>query len=493
MPFHRRIVLGLLSAALWPARSPAALLPAGPEPGAEGAAPAAGADGFIVIEARKGVLRLVPPPAAETAVWGFEGHVPGPLLRIKKGEELKVRLKNQLDQPLTLSWQGMRGPNAMDGIGGLTQAPVAPGGTFDYRFTPPDSGLFWYHSHVWPHTAEQTARGLYGVLIVEEPSPPPRDAELVVVIQEWRLDGGGQIDQGSGESGPASRGGQTGPVLTLNSAPVPVTSAMPPGTRLRLRLVSAAISRILLLVFEGCHPQVLAIDGQPCEMFEPVRQSLPVGPGATFDLIIDLPSAAGQEMRLVSRWEGQPDQLLLALKTEGEAVAAHGPVVSLPENPALPVAIALEKAFKMDIVIDGGSKPAAASPAVVKAGQPAAHAPPAPRAPPSGPTPLWTLNGAGSGGVAEKPLFKVKRGEPVSLALVNKTAFLQQIQIRGHALRLLHDLDDGWEPYWRDAVLIPPGRTKHVAFVADNPGKWALESAILDRQVTGLAAWFEVG
>ncbi|HYP58497.1 MAG TPA: multicopper oxidase domain-containing protein, partial [Beijerinckia sp.] len=75
---------------------------------------------------------------------------------------------------------------------------------------------------------------------------------------------------------------------------------------------------------------------------------------------------------------------------------------------------------------------------------------------------------------------------------INRTAYVQQMHVHGHHMRLLHDLDDGWEPYWRDCVLVPEGRTKHVAFIADNPGKWVIESLMLERAATGLATWFEV-
>jgi FtsP/CotA-like multicopper oxidase with cupredoxin domain len=54
-------------------------------------------------------------------------------------------------------------------------------------------------------------------------------------------------------------------------------------------------------------------------------------------------------------------------------------------------------------------------------------------------------------------------------------------------------MDDGWEPYWRDTILIPPGRTVHMAFVADNPGKWPFESAIPEHRAAGVGAWFQVG
>jgi FtsP/CotA-like multicopper oxidase with cupredoxin domain len=87
--------------------------------------------------------------------------VPGPLLRFKKGEEVKVRLVNKLAQPTSLNWHGVRIVNAMDGVAGLTQEPVPPGGSFDYRFTPPDSGLFWYHPHALPFIGEQRPRALW--------------------------------------------------------------------------------------------------------------------------------------------------------------------------------------------------------------------------------------------------------------------------------------------------------------------------------------------
>jgi FtsP/CotA-like multicopper oxidase with cupredoxin domain len=59
-------------------------------------------------------------------------------------------------------------------------------------------------------------------------------------------------------------------------------------------------------------------------------------------------------------------------------------------------------------------------------------------------------------------------------------------------MRVLLPLDDGWEPYWRDCVLVPAGKTKQVAFIADNRGKWAIECLMAGRQAAGMAAWFEV-
>jgi FtsP/CotA-like multicopper oxidase with cupredoxin domain len=438
-------------------------------------APPPGEDGFRVLEARDGALRLLAEPAAETTVWGYDGQVPGPLLRVKKGEEVKVRLVNKLAQPTSLCWHGVRIANAMDGVAGLTQKPVPPDGSFDYRFTPPDSGLYWYHPHVLPWQAEQLGRGLYGVLIVDEPEPPRADRDMLVVLDDWKLDENAQIIGDFGAPADVLGAGRIGPLVAVNSRPAPITEILPPLSRVRLRILNAAIARVMLITFSGAKPWILAVDGQPCEAFEPVRRTIPIGPGARFDVMLDLPAEAGAEAILTLRGDNEPDRALLAFKTEGEPRALSPPIASLQQNPLLPAVIKLQAARKIDIVIEP----------VVKSGE-------APITPASTRPLYWKLNGVASEGFGPTPLFSVKRGAPVTLGLINRTGFVQQIHVHGHHMRLLHDLDDGWEPYWRDAVLVPEGKTKHVAFVADNPGKWVIECLMAERQATGMATWFEV-
>ena len=423
-------------------------------------------DGFRILEARQGSLLLLPEPAKETPVWGYNGEVPGPLLRYKKGEEIKVRLVNKLDQPTSLNWHGVRIVNAMDGTGGLTQEPVPPGGSFDYRFTPPDSGLFWYHPQVLPFAREQQGRGLYGVMIVDEPEPPQVDRDMLVVLDDWKLDGKGQI--AGFDTAPDA--GRMGALVTVNARAVPVDQTLPPSSRLRLRILSAADARFMVIAFNGVTPLILAVDSQPCEAFEPARRTIPLGPGARFDVMFDLPPDAGADANVTLLGDNEPDRILLRFKTAGDKRTPLPPVASLAQNPLLPREIKLQAARKVDILIEALSPPSTAATLPL----------------------YWKLNGVAASGFAAASLFSVKRGTPVTLGFVNHTAFVQQMHVHGHAMRLLHDLDDGWEPYWRDAVLVPEGKTKHAAFVADNPGKWAIECLIAGRQATGMATWFQV-
>jgi len=432
-------------------------------------------DGFHVLEAREGNLRLLPEPASPTAVWSYNGEVPGPLLRFKKGEEVKVRLVNKLPQPASLSWHGVRIVNAMDGVAGLTQEPVPPGSSFDYRFTPPDSGLYWYHPHALPFIGEQLDHGLYGVLIIDEPEAPVADRDMVVVLADWKLDDKGQLG-GFNTATEAAGAGRIGPLVTLNSRAVPVEETLPPSSRLRLRILSAVDTRLMLVAFNGVRPLILAVDGQPCEAFEPVRQMIPLGPGARFEVMLDLPGDAGADANVTLLGNNEPDRVLLAFKTAGERRSPLPPIASLPQNPVLPGEINLAASRKVDILIEAITGIGTGPPATAAQDRPL----------------YWKLNGKAFTGFTAAPLFSVKLGTPVTLGFVNHTAFVQQMHVHGHVMRLLHDLDDGWEPYWRDAVLVPQGKTKHVAFVADNPGKWVIECLMAGRQTTGMVTWFEV-
>jgi FtsP/CotA-like multicopper oxidase with cupredoxin domain len=181
--------------------------------------------------------------------------------------------------------------------------------------------------------------------------------------------------------------------------------------------------------------------------------------------MIDLPREPGALMQLTMRG-GDADRVLLEVRTKGEARAPLPPIAALPGNPQLPPAIPLERSVRADLTMETAAAPAGQA--------------------------TWRLNGSATLDLPARPLLSVKRGGTVTLGFTNKSKEPIALRVHGHVMRLLHSKDDGWEPYWRNSVLLPPGTINHVAFVADNPGKWLIESAIFAQAATGLRHWFVV-
>jgi len=163
--------------------------------------------------------------------------VPGPELRVRQGDPLRLVVNNKLGEDTTVHWHGIRLPNAMDGVPGLTQKPIRPGESFSYEFTPPDAGTFWYHPHA--DTLQQIGRGLAGALIVEEREPVAVDRDLLWFIEDWRLDETGQITSGFDNRMEAGMSGRIGNTVTVNGR-VPNRVSVKAGERVRLRIVNAA-------------------------------------------------------------------------------------------------------------------------------------------------------------------------------------------------------------------------------------------------------------
>ena len=451
IPTRRAVLAGGLSAAAW------RLI-------ARAETPALTADGFLLFEAGPSRHPLAPPPADPAATLSYAGATPGPLLRLKKGEELKLRLVNKLAEPTALNFPGLRTANASAGYGGLTQPRLQPGGSSDIRFAPPDSGFNLYLPHAGLIDAGQQGRGLFGPIIVEEVNKVDADQDVAVVLSDWNLGERGQIKDDFADPALARGSGRKGGLVFANGEAAPLKFAARPGARLRLRLGNAATARLTNVGIDGARTFIVAVDGQPSEPFEPLRNQFPMGPGARFELMVDMPRAAGASVRLILKGDaGAADQPFVTIATQGEPLAERASAPGLTANPLLPAEIALEAARRYDFALSGGG----AAP--------------------------FALNGATFVDWSPKPAFVIPRGAPSVFAIANKTAVVQAIRLGGHVARLLHSMDDGWEPYWRDTVLIQPGRTAHIAFVADNPGKWPIESAIPEHRAAGVGGWFQVG
>ncbi|KUJ37177.1 copper oxidase [Streptomyces albus subsp. albus] len=171
--------------------------------------------------------------------WTYGQRLPGQEVRVTAGDTLALTLENQLPQPTTLHGHGVALRNDMDGAPGLTQEPVAVGGSFNYRFTVPNPGTYWLH----PHSGVQLDRGLYTPLVVEDPREPLMyDHEWVVVLDDW-LDGVDgstpdavmeELNRGMPHMGRAMDHGVPGAAATAGAAAMtagPAASATPTSAR----------------------------------------------------------------------------------------------------------------------------------------------------------------------------------------------------------------------------------------------------------------------
>ena len=293
------------------------------------------ADGLRLLRARSGTARLSGDEGPVTAIWGYDGAMPGPVLRVRQGEPVAVRLVNELPEDTTLHWHGVRLPNVGDGVPRLTQAPVPSGGTFDYRFTPRDAGTFWYHPPAF--ASDQLARGLYGGLIVDESQPVVGiDRDVLMILSDWRLD--------AGAAAPPER-------LIVNGLRS-LDLAVAANERVRLRLVNASATRPVSLRLDRHSITVMAIDGQPAEPFAARDSRVALGPGNRLDLFVDMTLAPGSTAPVLAATPAGEIPLARFVYGSGAAVRPT-PLPEpkpLPANP-LPQRIELRNAQRRDLAI----------------------------------------------------------------------------------------------------------------------------------------------
>lgn len=426
----------------------------------------------------RGQALLTGPGRRATHVWSYGGSVPGPTLRVRQGEPASIVVENQLDQDTTVHWHGIRLPIGMDGVPGISQPPIRPGERFIYEFTPPDAGTFWYHPHA--NTLQQLGRGLAGALIVEERSPVPVDRELLWTIMDWRLRPNGQIADGFGNRMEAAMSGRIGNTVTINGV-VPTEERARAGERVRIRLINAALARIMALRFEGHRPVVVAVDGQPCDPHEPTDGRLLLGPAMRIDVVLDMQGKPGQRYQVVDDFDDELKYSLVHLTYDPAPPVRTQPLetpIRLPRNP-LPEPD-LRAAERRELVLQGGMMGGGGMMGMGGMGRAA-----------------WAINGmstTGDGHAGMPPLTTLELGRSYVLGLRNDTAWSHPIHLHGHSFRVLRR-NGAAVPFnqWSDTVFVEPRQTVDVAFVADNPGDWMVHCHVTDHQTAGLMAVLRVG
>jgi FtsP/CotA-like multicopper oxidase with cupredoxin domain len=208
-------------------------------------------------------------PGQKVEAWAYNKQVPGPQIRVREGDRVRLILHNQLEESTAIHFHGLELPNAVDGVPFITQPPVKPGESYTYEFTVPmgNHGSHMYHSH--HNAAKQVGLGLLGAFIVEPRTPSA--VEKADVDYTFVLNDGAHGFTFNGKAFPATE---------------PLKAKL--GQRMRIRFMNEGMM-IHPMHLHGMHMTVIAKDGwlQPAPW---KCDTLNVAPGERWDVIVQCKS-----------------------------------------------------------------------------------------------------------------------------------------------------------------------------------------------------------
>ena len=219
--------------------------------------------GVKVYDLTAKIIQWETAPGQKFEAWAYNGMVPGPQIRVREGDRVRVVIKNELPESTAVHFHGVEVPNAMDGMPFVTQPPIKPGESFTYEFTAPNSGSHMYHSH--HNSTKQVSLGLLGAFIIEprdKSSEPHADVDHVLILND-------------------GLGG-----YTLNGKGFPATEPIVAklGQTVRIRFMNEGMM-IHPMHLHGMHMTVFAKDGwaQPAPW---KCDTLNIAPGERWDVFV---------------------------------------------------------------------------------------------------------------------------------------------------------------------------------------------------------------
>lgn len=367
--------------------------------------------------------------------WAFNGKVPGPEIRVRQGELIEVTLVNKdIEDGVTIHWHGVDVPNAEDGVAGVTQNAVMPGGRYTYRFRAEQLGTFWYHSH--QVSSEQVRRGLYGAFVIDRPSIEGNRTDETAIIHD--LHGKPALNDDTGL----------------------VRRAVDPGTEVRLRLVNAN-NGPEQVTLTGVPFRVLAIDGTDLNGPQQIEgKTIELGGGARYDLAFVMPEVAVR---------------LDVVDASAAYSFSPGGQTDLQPPPELPVLDPAGYGERKVTIFDGARFNRTFEMKIGKSfgffdGRPGRH---------------WTVNGEI---FPDTPMYVVREGDLVKMRIDNESGAVHPMHLHGHHLLVLsrNGKPTTGSPWWVDTLNVLPDEEYEVAFRAENPGLWMDHCHNLPHAVDGL-------
>ena len=480
----------------------------------------------------------------------INGMIPGPLLRLKEGQDVILRVTNNLDETTSLHWHGLLVPFEMDGVPGFSFDGIEPGQTFTYRFRARQAGTYWYHSH----SGGQEQRGVYAPIVIEPAGDDPVafDREHVLVLSDWtdeapmevlrNLKGnGGYYNYGKrtlpgfvrdlfDDAGAAIRdrdmwgrmrmdptdiadvsGATYTFLLNGRTAQQNWTGLFRAGERVRLRIVNAAAMTYFDLKIPGLNMTVVQADGQDVE---PVSvEELQIAVAETYDVVVE--PEAGQTYTIFAQTLDRSGFVRGTLAERDGAEALVPPTSPRPLR-----SMRMDGMEGHEMAGLGMDMPAvAADPADPPAAAHAGHA----MAPASDmvhakleyshlraltPNPdirdpqkevvfrltgdmeryFWTLNDKNLG---DSDPIHLQVDERVRVRFVNETMMEHPMHLHGVYMELQNGQDRAHAPR-KHTISVKSFETVEVHITFEEAGPWALHCHLLYHMATGMFARVEV-
>jgi FtsP/CotA-like multicopper oxidase with cupredoxin domain len=415
----------------------------------------------VELEARVEQVELA--PGQHVSMWTYDGLFPGPLIRAKAGQTLRVHFTNNLPEPTTIHWHGLEVDNEMDGAPPV-QSPVIPGESFDYELRLPHAGTFWYHPHV--DSSAQLWRGLYGPMVIDEPEEPALGREAVIVLDDILLEADGSLASPEENGNLGDFFGREGDTMLVNGRVQPTIDAHA-GDALRLRFINVSNSHYFKPSALGHPLWQIGSDGGFLE--RPVEVSeIPLSPGERADSVLFVEGEPGEVIEIVSRpypryacgaacW---PEQPLFRIRV----VAGRGAPVSLPTRLTTIEAVDVSAAVAQTIRAEEGSIEGQA---------------------------VLGFNGVFP---PDELMLEAKTGETLVWTLENPTDYGHPFHLHGFRFQVLSI--DGTKPAvraWKDTLALPPQSTSVIAMqLDDRAGHWMFHCHILDHAKIGMMGMLHV-
>jgi FtsP/CotA-like multicopper oxidase with cupredoxin domain len=446
----------------------------------------------------------------EFAMYGFNGEVPGPLIRVPQNATIIARFHNRIDLPSAVHWHGVRLDNRSDGAPGVTQEPVAPGGSYVYRVHFPDAGIYWYHPHV-REDVEQ-AMGLFGNMIVDSPDADyygPANSEHALMLDDLLINADTLVPFGA--DGPDfALMGRVGNVLLTNGEPSYALHVRR-GEVARFYLTNAASSRTYNLSFGGAQMKVIASDQSRFE-HEELVPSVVLAPAERY--VVDVRFARAGRYAIVNavqainhyKGEFEPEVDTLGFVTVDAAPvrADYGRAfATMRVNSAVTKDVDryrgyFDKPPDKELTLTVQTTGLALATVQFMTIDTAYYAPvewidgmPDMNWLSTSKEVRWILRDDATGKENMDIDWHVARGSVVKLRLFNdpKSFHPMQHPIHLHGQRMLVIARDGVptrNQVWKDTALIPVGSTVDLLIDASNPGDWMLHCHIAEHLGAGM-------